>query len=51
MTQTDQGQVNHSAAEVYDAFFVPALFAQWASHVTDAAGIGAGHRGRLLGLM
>jgi ubiquinone/menaquinone biosynthesis C-methylase UbiE len=33
-----------SAAEVYDAFFLPALFQQWAGRVTDAAQIKAGQR-------
>lgn len=36
------GQVNASAAEVYEAFFVPALFAQWPQRVLDAAGVRAG---------
>ena len=38
------GQVTHSAAEVYDEFFVPALFQQWVGHVADAAAIEPGHR-------
>ncbi|HET6278495.1 MAG TPA: methyltransferase domain-containing protein [Candidatus Polarisedimenticolia bacterium] len=33
-----------SAAQVYDDFFVPALFAQWADPVAEAAGIQAGER-------
>lgn len=36
------GQVSTTAAEVYEAFFVPALFAQFAGPVAEAAGIGAG---------
>lgn len=36
------GQVSRSAAEVYDAFFVPALFEQFCESVLDAAGVGPG---------
>ena len=36
------GQVNRSAAEVYETFFVPALFGQWPDRVLDAAGLSAG---------
>lgn len=36
------GQVVAPAAEVYDAFFVPALFAQWADRMLDLAGVVAG---------
>lgn len=36
------GQVNSSAAEVYEAFFVPALFGQWPERVLDAAQLTAG---------
>lgn len=36
---TDTGQVTSSAAEFYDAFFVPALFEHWASRVVSAAGL------------
>lgn len=39
-----KGQVTRSAAEIYEEFFVPALFRQWASIVADAAGIRAGQR-------
>jgi len=34
-----QGQVSGDAAEVYERFFVPALFAEWAPRVADVAGI------------
>jgi hypothetical protein len=30
------GQVSTTAAEVYEEFFVPALFAQWAAPMLDA---------------
>ncbi|MDN5851233.1 MAG: methyltransferase domain-containing protein [Actinomycetia bacterium] len=39
----ERGQVNRSAAEVYDESFVPALFEQWAPRVAAAAGIHPGH--------
>lgn len=44
MTDSERGQVNRSAAEVYEEFFVPALFEQWAARVADAAQIRAGQR-------
>ena len=44
MDDAQTGQVTRSAADVYDEFFLPALFAQWAGPVADAAAIGAGHR-------
>jgi ubiquinone/menaquinone biosynthesis C-methylase UbiE len=44
MDKLDTGQVTGTAAEVYDAFFVPALFAAWAPRTCDAAGIAAGRR-------
>ncbi|WP_172982739.1 class I SAM-dependent methyltransferase [Roseovarius bejariae] len=37
------GQVSKSAAEIYDEFFVPALFGQWAGPLCDAADIQPGH--------
>jgi len=42
MDVAQQGQVSRSAADVYEEFFVPALFAPWAAPVADAAGIGQG---------
>lgn len=33
------GQVSKSAADIYDEFFVPALFGEWAKPLCDAAGI------------
>ncbi len=44
MSDTDQGQVTTSAAEVYNAFFVPALFAQWTDTVLGVGEVQAGHR-------
>lgn len=42
MSSSSTGQVISSAAEVYDAFFVPALFSQFCAPVLDAARIGPG---------
>ncbi|HEU4840268.1 MAG TPA: methyltransferase domain-containing protein [Ilumatobacteraceae bacterium] len=39
-----RGQLSGDAAEVYEAFFVPALFAQWPSQVLAAGGVRAGDR-------
>ena len=39
-----RGQVTRSAAEVYEEFFVPALFQEWAPRVVSAAGVGPGQR-------
>jgi SAM-dependent methyltransferase len=33
------GQITHTAADVYEEFFVPALFAQWPDQVLEASGI------------
>lgn len=43
-TDAERGQVSTAAAEVYDTFFVPALFGQFAEAVLDHAGVGAGDR-------
>lgn len=43
MSGPERGQVIASAAQVYDAFFVPALFGQWTGAVLDAAEVGEGH--------
>lgn len=37
-----RGQVSTSAAEVYDRFFLPALFGRWAGTVADEAGVKPG---------
>lgn len=44
MSASETGQVSRSAAEVYEAFFLPALFEQWADRVADGAGIQPGQR-------
>lgn len=41
-TASSTGQVAPSAAEVYESFFVPALFGQWPERVLGAAGLRAG---------
>ena len=42
MSAYRKGQVIKSAAEVYEEFFLPALFEQWAGRMADAAPIQAG---------
>jgi len=44
MDDAERGQLDLSAAEVYDEFFVPALFEEWGPRVADAAGIAARDR-------
>lgn len=44
MNEIKRGQVNGSAAEVYDEFFLPALFKQWPERVLETAQVGPGHR-------
>lgn len=44
MTDIDRGQVSASAAEIYESFFVPALFAQWTDAVLEAAAVAPGKR-------
>ena len=36
MDDAQTGQVNRAAADTYEAFFVPALFAEWAPRLADA---------------
>jgi ubiquinone/menaquinone biosynthesis C-methylase UbiE len=42
MNDSDKGQVTRNAAEVYEEFFIPALFQQWPSRVADAADVQPG---------
>ncbi len=42
MNDHDRGQVTHTAADIYETFFLPALFEQWAGPVADAARIRPG---------
>lgn len=44
MSDTDRGQISRTAAEVYEVFFVPALFAQWTDIVLDTAHVRAAER-------
>jgi SAM-dependent methyltransferase len=42
MSDVEHGQVTGNAAEVYDALFVPALFAEWPPRLAAAARLGPG---------
>lgn len=44
VTDADRGQVAATAAEVYESFFLPALFDQWAGPLLDAAKVASGDR-------
>lgn len=44
ISDSERGQVNTEAAEIYEAFFVPALFGEWGSRVTEAANIQSGQQ-------
>lgn len=44
MDMASKGQVTQSAADIYEEFFVPALFAEWASRVANAAFLKPGYR-------
>lgn len=44
MKKEDRGQLSGRAAEVYEEFFLPALFEPWSPQVADAAGITGGQR-------
>ena len=37
--KADRGQVSRSAADIYEEFFVPALFGEWSARVCDRAAI------------
>ena len=44
MDDTSRGQVTRSAAEVYEEFFVPALFQEWAPRMAEAARLAPGQK-------
>jgi SAM-dependent methyltransferase len=44
MDSRDASRAQVEAAEAYEAFFVPALFGEWAARVADAAGVRPGDR-------
>jgi SAM-dependent methyltransferase len=44
MGDSEKGQVSRSAAEIYEEFFLPALFAEWGPRVVAAAAVGSGDR-------
>ena len=43
MNEHETGQLTATAAEIYERFFVPALFAEWSPRVLQAAGVRPGH--------
>ncbi len=40
----ERGQVSGSAADIYERFFLPALFAEWAPRLAERSAIGPGDR-------
>ena len=44
MDETLKGQVTRSAAEIYEEFFLPALFHEWAPRMADAAQVAPGQK-------
>lgn len=44
MEMLDTGQLTAPSAEIYEEFFVPALFAQWPPRLCDAAGVAGGQQ-------
>ncbi len=42
MNKIEAGQVSQSAADIYEQFFIPALFSEWPQHVAAAAHIKPG---------
>jgi ubiquinone/menaquinone biosynthesis C-methylase UbiE len=44
MSATETFQIPAAVAETYESKFVPALFAEWAPHLVNAAGVASGHR-------
>jgi ubiquinone/menaquinone biosynthesis C-methylase UbiE len=42
MNEHEKGQVAASAAEIYEQFFVPALFAEWPERILQAANVQTG---------
>jgi SAM-dependent methyltransferase len=44
MSDSSRGQVTRNAAEIYEEFFVPALFEEWPRHVAEAAELRPGQR-------
>ncbi len=44
MSKIASGQVSASAAEIYEEFYLPALFLEWAPRLAEAARVGTGQR-------
>jgi ubiquinone/menaquinone biosynthesis C-methylase UbiE len=42
--KSERGQVSATAAKIYEEFYLPGLFAEWAPRVIDAAQIHRGQR-------
>ena len=42
MEDISSGQVTRNAAQIYDEFFLPALFLEWPPRVAEAAGLAPG---------
>lgn len=40
----ERGQVSHSSAEIYERFFVPALFGEWPERLLEAIDVRSGQR-------
>ena len=44
MSKIASGQVSAGAAEIYEEFYLPALFLEWAPRMAEAARVGPGQR-------
>ena len=44
MSEHEKGQVAASAAEIYEQFYIPAIFGEWPPRLLDAAEVAPGHR-------
>lgn len=44
MSDIDKGQVSSTAAEIYEEFFVPALFQEWTDRIADSVDVQSGQR-------
>lgn len=42
MNDIDKGQVNYNAAEIYEEFFVPAVFGEWPDRILQSANVQTG---------
>ncbi|MCH6566308.1 MAG: methyltransferase type 11, partial [Proteobacteria bacterium] len=44
MGSNETGQISANAAEIYEEFYIPALFEEWSPRVIEAAQIQSGQR-------